>query len=572
MPVTFGARPFRRNAELRRDVAAIVLLSWVALVCLTLCMDRTVGVFDEGLILFGATRVLDGAVPHRDFLTLYGPGQFYVLAGLFKLFGVSVLVERAWDTAVRWCCVVLVMIVVRQAAPRWLAVLAAIASLVWLASFGAYGFPVFPALAAALAGLAFLVPALARGGPASRLTAAGICAGIGMLFRYDIGIATFGSECAILAFSGWALCDSGTSCFRTVLRSIGWFGAGFAVVVVPVAIAYADGGVIPDLIFQVITYPARFYVKTRSLPFPGLWPPVPLIREAVYLPLVVCVAAVPTLILLARYAPDNRSASDDTGPLPSAQAIMPWSLLGLVDLTLVFFGKGVVRASIDHMAMALITSIALTGVLARPVPGRGPLGRFMVMVAVAATCMLTLLIWREDLPSALSNVAWAGDPASWQLAANGMPPASGSCRAPADLQRIACFAISPDTIETVRYVRQRTSADDPVFVGLSRHDRIFVNGVLLYFVMNRRPATKWYEFDPGLQTSAPIQQEMVGELRRVKPPLIVLQSDWDAVREPNDSALSSGVTILDDYLRGAFEQVATFGTNTVLRARSSPQP
>jgi hypothetical protein len=43
--------------------------------------------------------------------------------------------------------------------------------------------------------------------------------------------------------------------------------------------------------------------------------------------------------------------------------------------------------------------------------------------------------------------------------------------------------------------------------------------------------------------------------------------DWDDQREPNDSALSSGVTLLDDYIRQAYQPVATFGVNTVLRLK-----
>ena len=35
-----------------------------------------------------------GAIPNRDFLHLYGPGSLWVLAGVFKVFGVSLLSER----------------------------------------------------------------------------------------------------------------------------------------------------------------------------------------------------------------------------------------------------------------------------------------------------------------------------------------------------------------------------------------------------------------------------------------------------------------------------------------------
>ena len=46
-------------------------------------MNRDVSRYDEGLVLFGAVRVLHGDVPYRDFYANYGPAQFYVLAGLF---------------------------------------------------------------------------------------------------------------------------------------------------------------------------------------------------------------------------------------------------------------------------------------------------------------------------------------------------------------------------------------------------------------------------------------------------------------------------------------------------------
>jgi hypothetical protein len=138
------------------------------------------------------------------------------------------------------------------------------------------------------------------------------------------------------------------------------------------------------------------------------------------------------------------------------------------------------------------------------------------------------------------------------------------------LERTACFDLSPEAAQTVHYVQQHTASNDPVFVGLYRHDRIFVNDVTFYFVLNRPPATKWYHFDPGLQTSAAIQRVMIGELRLARPKLVVLTGRvWEDNREPNDSALSSGVTLLDDYIRQEYEPAATFGANTILRLKSA---
>jgi len=97
--------------------------------------------FDEGITLFGADRVAHGAVPHRDFYTLYGPGQFYVLAGLFKLFGTSVLVERIWNTIVSASSVVLIFLIVDRVAPRRFAVVAAVAGMPWFQNASIYGRP-----------------------------------------------------------------------------------------------------------------------------------------------------------------------------------------------------------------------------------------------------------------------------------------------------------------------------------------------------------------------------------------------------------------------------------------------
>jgi hypothetical protein len=71
-----------------------------AFLFLVATMNRSVTPYDEGLILFGSTRVLSGDIPYRDFYANYGPGQFYVLAALFKVFGPS----RSMQAASRYPC------------------------------------------------------------------------------------------------------------------------------------------------------------------------------------------------------------------------------------------------------------------------------------------------------------------------------------------------------------------------------------------------------------------------------------------------------------------------------------
>jgi hypothetical protein len=49
---------------------------------------------EEGFMLVFPERLLDGDLPNRDFLHLYGPGSLWVLAGVFKVLGTSLTVER----------------------------------------------------------------------------------------------------------------------------------------------------------------------------------------------------------------------------------------------------------------------------------------------------------------------------------------------------------------------------------------------------------------------------------------------------------------------------------------------
>jgi hypothetical protein len=529
----FGSHIVRRGT----GSALAASLFVISLLYLTLSMDRGVNVYDESIMLFGADRVLHGDVPHRDFYALYGPGQFYVLAGLYKLFGASVLIERVWNTIVSACSVVLIFLIVNRVAPSRLAVLAAVAALPWFQNNSIYGTSVIPCMAAMLASLLFLAPALGRTDASPRLLGAGACVGVVALFRYDIGFATLGAECALIAVSTWFERPAARNRPRAVVLSLIVFGGGFAIVALPVAVAYAVAGVLPDLYFDAFAFPASAYARTRALPLPRLSTLMAYPTEfvGVYLPMVLCALAVPA-IFAAAFA--RRSA-------------LQWTLLALTVLEAVWFAKGFVRASVIQMSMALVLSAPLAVVLAHAIRGRGRL-RTAIAVAALVVCLGETIAWE---PPALAMIGR-------NLT---QPP---NCRPPPGLGRIACFELPLDDVKTVQYVQQHTAPDDPVFVGVARHDKIFVNDVALYFAMNRRSATKWHHFDPGLQTSAPIQQEIVGELQRGHTRLLVIDARWEGVHEPNDSAVSSGVTILDDYIRQAYAPVATFGAITIMQAKT----
>ena len=80
---------------------------------------------DEGIVLQGAQRVLEGEVPYRDFFSFFTPGSYYWLALFFKVFGSSILVARAVLMVEGGLFSVLTYLLARRVCSRWSALLAA---------------------------------------------------------------------------------------------------------------------------------------------------------------------------------------------------------------------------------------------------------------------------------------------------------------------------------------------------------------------------------------------------------------------------------------------------------------
>ncbi|MBZ0090251.1 MAG: hypothetical protein K8H90_07730, partial [Thermoanaerobaculia bacterium] len=170
-----------RGASARLETLLVLGLSFAALL---FGMDRSsVGVYDEGDVLYGAQRVLQGGVPYRDFWAIYGPAQYWVVAALFKLFGSSILVERLWDSLVRAGLATLAHGLSRRLGGRRIAVAVWLLTLGWLWLVRFYGYPLLPA---ALFGLGAVAMLLGAGGGSRRAATpftVGVLAGCAGLFR-----------------------------------------------------------------------------------------------------------------------------------------------------------------------------------------------------------------------------------------------------------------------------------------------------------------------------------------------------------------------------------------------------
>ena len=546
-----------RAADKHRPIRLISLAVFaVAFLLLFLGMDRSCNLYDEGLILTGAMRVAAGNIPYRDFYAEYGPAQFYILAGLFKLFGPSVLIERLFDLSVQagivtacfaWCGVY---------CRRVVAIGTSVICGLWLFGLRSYGAAIMPALLLTLAGSGLLLSAYTCKRSDWRFSAAGAVTGLVALFRCDVG---FGLLIAHLCFIAITVINSGRArqALGYGLRNAGRYIAGTAVVFVPPALMYLAVAPIHDFIFDMITYPGKYYSRARNLPFPGLRPH-PLDSLAVYLPVLVIV------ILLCLFLTNQYTRKSSSAPRFTSGQDVNELLTLFGPLILIFYGKGFVRVSTFHMFLAIVPSLIVIAVLLEHA------GKYSVTLRsmIVFTALFSVIM---SGGAALRSAREIFMRHPWTVMAELLsPPGAASiqdltswCGIPNPLHRGLCFLVDSDHIKAIRFIDSHTNPADQLFVGLPHHDKILDNDVLTYFAAQRMPATRWYDFNPDLQTRADIQREMISEIKSKSVPYILLDSQFDNHNEPNDSSKSSGVTLLDDFIRDSYRQVESFGELSV---------
>src|SRR5579864_2301548 len=215
---------------------------------------------DEGIVLQGAVRVLQGQVPYRDFFSFYAPGSFYWNALLMKLFGDTALVPRTALLGYGALFSLLTFVLARRLASRRGAVLVTLLLL-------ACGLPVafivihnWDSTVAALIALYCVVLLLER--PRSWLAAvAGLSVGIAILFNQARGAGLlFGLVLGLLIL-------------RTLLarkdleaKYFAWLIGGALAPLVITAVLFAGAGAWNQMV-ACLMWPFRHYSAVNHLPY-----------------------------------------------------------------------------------------------------------------------------------------------------------------------------------------------------------------------------------------------------------------------------------------------------------------
>jgi hypothetical protein len=176
------------NEEKSGSRLAVYLIGGAVILALIVLLFATIrshgSRFDEGLIVVGATRIMAGEVPYRDFFANYPPGQFYTLAVLFRIFGTNLMVERIYDRLVIIAIVMVTYSIELMLISHKRALIVRAISAAVLSSSSFFGYPVLSALLLIVLALKCLLKFIT----VKRrywLFLTGVCVGVAALFRHD---------------------------------------------------------------------------------------------------------------------------------------------------------------------------------------------------------------------------------------------------------------------------------------------------------------------------------------------------------------------------------------------------
>src|SRR5450759_169294 len=523
--------------------------------------------YDEGFAMFGSTRVLNGDVPYKDFWAIYPPGQFYILAGIIKLFGANLLNARIFDTLIRFLMVIGVFLITKRLAPPRLAFQAALIAGLMLASAGFYSYAVFPAMTLGLWSIiTWLVYTEKR--HKAWLVLSGVLLGISMIIRWDIG--TY-AGISLLAAGYLALLTPGLNrplsgdpqgSFQLVtlfkpIKDLMWVWVPMVTIAL---LGYAWIGLQSgwrNLFEQVFYFPTSVLHSVRWLPYPSLIPPdlvgsatlydmqIPIFNFPsedwfrFYLPILTLGIAV--VLLVISFLKDGTRLNQGY-----------FTLIALTLFGGLLFNQALSRYDLIHVTPASILTFIIAAAFIQQFSSKR-MATWVKNCLVALVIGLIILYFAPSLKELLSSLDSA---APWGCYSS--------------LKIAGCVSLGKDEEQAAEFLQANTLPSEPIFVGNQKHDRIFINDIGLYYLAGRESGTRYHELYPGVATTLPVQTEIALEIGLKDVKWIALVKIWDS-NEPNKSALSSGVTYLDDYLRSHYLPVTEFGNYQILK-RVTAQP
>ena len=529
-----------------------LVLTWLAclLVLLPAVFDGF-NIFDEGFVASAAMMIRRGALPIRDFYVIYGPGQYYLTATLFSLFGEDLLVSRSAHALILAALGATVAASTLALVPRrstWACgTVAAFLMGSGIATPGS-GYAAVPSVLL-LIWATHCVRRWADTGHAPSLMGASALVGVAGLFRWDFGVMGFLALVASLAISGV------TADRKVHIRPLMQATVPGALLMLMGFVPFIVLGGAARWLEEVPVFLLLYFKDWRNLEFVrphlaslvqavGAWHPYIASHDLSLL----LMAGLPLLAGTAGLVVAIVRLHRKSGLARPVEV----QVLVLAFITLFLYNQMRVRSGFPQGYPSFVTALPLSAYLLfaarHALGGLWQWARPVLTLACAASLLVLLATWQSD---------WRQ---SWDRSALVPPwPRATGVRTgtvPAEQQR------RQDYLALLAHLRQHTQPNEPIFSGVADTSRLFVNDALLYFLVNRPSATRFIEMEPGLTNTLAGQHALIDELNALNVRTVVLLNV--TANEPNNTGRSNGVHVLDKYIRQQFAESARFGVYTVM--------
>lgn len=506
--------------------ATTARIFWVSLIFLVpslafLNQPLSIGTYDEAIVLTGAIQVQQGRFPGSEFFSIYGPLQFFIAAAIMEVFGHSILPLRLYNAVLVAVTLLALVAALRPTRSRDVAAIAILLlsiAFVYISRYGSslyptHSLPVFAALfvlaqrrtwsfsASVLGLVTFLTAVIALTPVSGFILLVMLCVAIPFqLWNKDaLNVRTLGRDCAKLALAA--------TLAAAVLTSYDLI----------------SGGSMSETIMFLLNEHVPVYATHRALPFPTFSENSSMIIPA-YFPILTFVCGA------GFYFYTSAKRKQYSGKMRT-------TLFWLLFFCLAFYPNGIVRTHGSQLWGTLIFALAAATHIVMHLRLRKPQKRTLSMVLLP----LAVLYVAEDMSDGVSheNTILGG----CNISALGSTPAS--------CLQVGGASQWPERQDHIAFLQDYLDPGEGIFVANPRHDMIFAGDMTYYFLLNRMPWTHWAHMEPGIQTELHIQQDIIADLQRQVAEhgrAVVLIHPAEVPKEPNQSAISSGETALDDHL------------------------
>ena len=533
------------NIERKKLYLSIIILLALGFIYLYLGSNFKLNIYDEAIGIYGAKRVAHGDLPYKDFWTLYAPGYFYLLAFLLNIIGWSISNERIISIVFMLIPPLFAFLIAKKYLKNNYSYWVFILIVIWTGYCSFYGKSIPLALGF---GILSILPVYLYNDKKKIkfLFFSGLTTGLTAYFRLEFGAYVYVSVILSMLIFTYLNIDKNDNkgWIGILIKDLSFYTLFTILAFLPIAVYFLINVPMKDLYEQLIYTPLNIYPKVRSLPLPvpfliGVdmsgYTKIRFIELFVdsivfYFPLIVYIITGWKLV--------SNVIKKEIITNPSGFFIR---LLLLIS-GIIFYNQASVRSEKEHLFSTMAIALILIVFLIFVNKSR------LIRIIYISMIVISLLMPLENRAKMIYK-SYISKDTYWYKS----DKLSGIC----DIKE---KAINFDN--TITFINQTVPKTEKIFVGNYFHDRILLNDLMFYFLTGRDACTKYYELHPGIATTAKVQKEIITEFHDKDVKYLILCENNEFV-EPNESSVSSGVFILDNFIHKNYYLFKQFGTNQV---------